>query len=321
MNALEGRFPEVGNRVARSEITVQEATRRVENVESRQTRLEQEMEKEREKIRRERAEEMRERDIRRKNVVMHRVGEAGDEVKTVEARKAWDMQSCDNIFKVLNLNMTSESAVKFCRRVGEKGAGPRPLVVGLKREAQKEDLLERAKNLRNTQFAEVVIIPDLTQEQRNEEKDMVTEVERRNRELTAEDKAKNLEWAVVGARGEKRMVKGVARAAPAMRGQQRAAAGRGGGLAPALLPELPHRGAWDPRVGARGAAAGGASTRGAAAGARARAARATSGKRRRGGQEPGENESEEDEEEDMEDDRRPPRPPPSRQRELKGTLY
>jgi hypothetical protein len=177
MEALEGRFQEVENRMARSENTVQDATRRVENVETRQERLEREMEKERERMRKERAEEVRERDIRRKNVVMHRVGEAGEEVRTVEERKAWDMRSCDNIFKALNLRMTSESAVKFCRRVGEKGAGPRPLVVGLKREAQKEDLLEQAKHLRSTQFAEVVIIPDLTQEQRKEEADMVNPLE------------------------------------------------------------------------------------------------------------------------------------------------
>jgi hypothetical protein len=162
MNALEGRFLEVENRVVRSEAVVQEATKRVENVETRQTMLEQEMEKERERVRRERTNEMRERDLRRKNVVMHRVGEAGEEVRTMKYRRAWDMRSCDNIFKALKLNLTSEKAVRFCRRVGEKGAGPRPLVVGLRREEQKDELLENAKNLRNAQFAEVVIIPDLT---------------------------------------------------------------------------------------------------------------------------------------------------------------
>jgi septal ring factor EnvC (AmiA/AmiB activator) len=41
MNALEGRFLEVENRVIRSEGVVQEATRKVDNVEARQTKLEQ----------------------------------------------------------------------------------------------------------------------------------------------------------------------------------------------------------------------------------------------------------------------------------------
>jgi hypothetical protein len=53
----------------------------------------------------------------------------------------------------------------------------------------------------------VVIVPDLTQEQRKMEADMVKEAEKRNSELSAEDLAKNLEWAVMGARGERRLVK------------------------------------------------------------------------------------------------------------------
>jgi hypothetical protein len=80
IKALEGRFTEVENRVTRSEGIVQDATRRVDNVEMRQSKLEQSMEQEREKIRNEMAEEMREREVRRRNVVMHRVGEAGQKL-------------------------------------------------------------------------------------------------------------------------------------------------------------------------------------------------------------------------------------------------
>jgi hypothetical protein len=264
MNALEGRFMEVENRVVRSEAVVQENTRRVETVEARQTRVEQEMERERERVRKERADEMREREIRRKNVIMHRVGEAGEEVRAAEDRRVWDLKSCDNIFKALKLNMTSEKAVRFCRRVGEKGNGPRPLVVGFRREEQKEDILENARKLRDTQFSEVMIIPDLTPEQRKEEADMVAEAERRNRELTEEDAAKNLEWMAVGARGERRLIKGVKRATAA-RGRHPQTAARvgttpqsaaGSSLTPTLLPPRPQVGGWDPRVGARGAATG-----------------------------------------------------------------
>jgi hypothetical protein len=291
----------------------------MEGVEVRQTRVEQAMEQERERIRRERAEEMRERDIRRKNVVMHRVGEAGENVRSIEERKNWDLRSCDNIFRVLNLDMSSENAVKFCRRVGEKGDGPRPLIVGLKREWQKEDLLEAAKNLRNTQFSETVIIPDLTQEQRREEAEMNNEVERRNRDLTQEDRAKNVEWMVVGARGERRMVKGAVRARMA-RGAARgggtgrpvmeAAATANGGLAPVLLPARPAPEPWDPMVGGRG--------RGAAAGGsqRARGGRRPSNKRTRAEmRERIENENDQDtEEEEMEEGRPGPPPPPHQDR-------
>jgi hypothetical protein len=289
MNALEGRFQEVESRVVRSEAVVQEATKRVDNVEARQSKLEQEMERERERVRRERADEMREREIRRKNVVMHRVGEAGEDVKAVEERRAWDLQSCNNIFKALNLNMTCDKVVRFCRRVGEKGEGPRPLIVGFRREEHKEDVLEKARDLRNTPFADVMIIPDLTQEQRKDEAEMVIEAERRNGELTEEDKAKNLEWAVVGARGERRLLKAVRRPA-ATRGRPQAAARQS--LAPALLPARPRAGTWVPSAGARGAAGG---------------ARGGGGKRRRGAQ--GANAPEEEEEE--EDSRQAPPQPQS----------
>jgi hypothetical protein len=305
MNALEGRFAEVENRVVRNEGIVQEATKRVENVETRQARLEQVMEQEREKMRKERAEEMREREIRRRNVVMHRVGEAGEEVRTAEERREWDLKSCDNIFRVLNLDMSSKDSVKFCRRVGEKGNGPRPLVVGLKREWQREDLLESAKDLRNTQFSDVVIIPDLTQEQRKEEAEMNEEVERRNRELSQEDRTKNLAWMVVGARGERRMIKGAARARPvrgAARGTGRGGqpAARGGGPAPQLLPARPGAEPWGPVVGGRGAEGSG--------GQRGRGGRRPSTKRTRA--ERGRRESEDETEDEMDEEGMAP--PPSK---------
>jgi hypothetical protein len=284
MNALEGRFQEVENRVVRNEGIVQDATRRVDSVEQRQTRLEGEVARERERAKKERAEEMREREMRRKNVVMHRVGEAEGEAASLEERKKWDLLSCNNIFAALQLSMRAEEVVKFCRRVGEKGEGPRPLLVGFKRESQKEDLLEKARDLRNTQFMEVTIIPDLTNEQRKEEAEMVKEAEQRNRQLTPEDLAKNLEWRVVGARGEKRLIKAVQRAArggmrnvaAAVRGAVRGAArgaARGAGrgatrgatrgaasgqatgpamLRPELLEPRQRASTWNPVVGRAG---------------------------------------------------------------------
>jgi hypothetical protein len=298
MNALEGRFLEVENRVIRSEGVVQEATRKVDNVEARQTKLEQAMEQEREKMRKERAEEMRERDIRRKNVVMHRVGEAAAAVETAEARREWDLKSCENIFKALNLDMNRENAVRFCRRVGERGDTPRPLIVGLKREWQKEDLLDSAKKLRDTQYSDVAIVPDLTREQRKEEADMTSEVERRNRELSEDDRAKNLEWAVVGARGERRIVKGVARARGAAAPPRGRPAARGT-RPPSLLPPRPRTEPWDPATGGRGA--------------RAKApARGGSKRTRADRRDLPADMGEEEEEDEMEDDRQAPPPPAGR---------
>ena len=142
-------------------------------------------------------------------------------------RDNWDVQSCVNIFKEFNLRLTADS-IKFCRRVGEKGQDPRPMVIGFNREHQKEDLLDRARDLRNTAFNDVSVVPDLTQEQRKDEAEMVKETERRNQALNDEDKAKNLEWIVVDMRGERRIIKGVRRT---MRGAGSGGIMRGGARA------------------------------------------------------------------------------------------
>jgi hypothetical protein len=189
----------------------------------------------------------------------------------------------------------------------------------MRREWQKEDLLDKAKDLRNTSFAEVAIIPDLTLEQRKEEAEMSSEAERRNRELTEEDRAKNLEWMVVGARGERRMVKGTVRgrgaggagrgvggAGRGVGGAGRGAASgppvRGGGsLGPALLPARPEPEPWGPVL----------SNRGAASSQRGKPGRRPSTKRTRAERQHREEEADETEEE-MEDDRQAPPPPMER---------
>ena len=201
--------------------------------------MEKELENERERIRMERVVEWREREQRKKNVLIHRMGEAGQEASTAEERREWDLCSCANMFKELNLDWGRE-AIKFCRRIGERGEAPRPMIVGFMREYQKEDLLDKARELQNTPFSDIGVLPDLTPEQRKDEADMVREAERRNGQLTAEDKAKNLAWGVVGKRGEKRLLKGVererGRGGP-WRGVQR------GGPQPAAGP-TPRGGGW-----------------------------------------------------------------------------
>ena len=157
-------------------------------------------------------EEFREREARKTNIIMHRVKEPGDEVRSGEERRQQDMEECTKIFKALMMEEEARNDIKLCRRIGEKGADPRPMVVVLRTEATKSKILEMAKNLRDTEFNEVGIVPDLTVQQRREENQMAEEVERMNEEeLTAEDRAKNLKWLVVGPRGAKRIIKGVER--------------------------------------------------------------------------------------------------------------
>ena len=134
------------------------------------------------------------------------------------------------------------------------------MLVGFHKKEDKNELMEKAKELWNTEFKKVTVVPDLTQQQRREEVEMVREAERRNGTRTPEEVAKNLEWMVVGRKGEKRLFKGTARQwGGEMRGRgmlrggaERGGTGRGGRGAENRL--LPGRGgmreaAWRPEVG------------------------------------------------------------------------
>ena len=158
------------------------------------------------------SEEYRERESRKTNIVLHRVREPGPEARLYEERKQQDLEECKNILKVLDMDREAEEEVKTCRRIGERGEEPRPMILVLRTEEARRKALDRIHKLRNTTYEEVGIVPDLTVRQRRVEQQMAEEVERRNEEdLTEEDKAKNLKWLLVGPRGAKKILKGSAR--------------------------------------------------------------------------------------------------------------
>ena len=94
---------------------------------------------------------------------------------------------------------------------------------------------------RDTNFKDIGITPDLTREQRLEEDELLKEAERRNMERTAEDTSKNVEWILVGQRGEKRLIRMVNRRGGARGATRGGRSGRGG--------ILPSTGGWAPQTG------------------------------------------------------------------------
>ena len=187
---------EVEGRMVRNEGNIQAVERRMDTVEKKQEEAERREAEREEMIGDKLMGEIRERKQRKLNVLIHRVEEAGEDAKSIEERKDWDLDSCDNIFEALGMRTVSREAVKFCRRVGERGEEPRPMLVGFHTKEDKNELMEKAKDLRKTEFKEVTIVPDLTQQQRKEEMEMTKEAERRNMTRTEEEMAKNLEWMV-----------------------------------------------------------------------------------------------------------------------------
>jgi hypothetical protein len=188
-------------------------------------------------------EEMRKRETRRLNVVFFGIPELNERGATGQEKLDWDKQSCFNVFNALEVDLGDKS-IKFCRRVGEKGDRPRPVVMGFWTEAERALLLRNVKRLEKTMFSDISVAPDLTKIQREEEKEMQKEAERRTAQLSKEDKAKNLQWLVVGNRGEKRFVKAVPQDPHLKRG---GITTRG-------------RGTWGTRGGARGRTSGANST-------------------------------------------------------------
>ena len=154
--------------------------------------------------------ELRERDARRLNLVIHGLQEPDGNIKDPKARMEQDRIECEKLFIAMKAR-TRYQVVRFCRRIGERGEDPRPLVFGVYTEEEKRHLLEKAKELLYTCYENVTIVPDMTKSQRRGEQRLREEADQRNRQLTEEDRSKNLKWLVVGKRGEKRLIKGMER--------------------------------------------------------------------------------------------------------------
>jgi membrane-associated HD superfamily phosphohydrolase len=145
-------------------------------------------------------EELRDRELRRNNIVIHGLQEPNESFN--RARIEQDKIECGNLLAAMGIKMRQED-LRFCRRVGERGQESRPIIIGLRTEEEKRIILERARLLRGTRYDNVAIVPDMTKMQRQAEDKLTREAEGRNEQLTAEDRNRNLKWLVVGRRGEK----------------------------------------------------------------------------------------------------------------------
>jgi hypothetical protein len=154
--------------------------------------------------------ELRDIEMRRNNIIIHGLQEPDDSIGFNRDRIEQDKLVCGQLFAQIGVS-TGPRDIRFCRRVGERGRDPRPIVVGLHNEMEKKAILERARALRGTMYDNVAIVPDMTRLQRRTEDDLTAEAANRNKQLTADDVSKNLKWLVIGKRGEKRLIKGTER--------------------------------------------------------------------------------------------------------------
>jgi hypothetical protein len=206
LKQVEERVEKISKTVESNSAAIREVDKKVDQVREDLNKKEDRVEEAVRDQQREMYDELRQRELRKKNVIFHGIQELQKENSTYKERTDWDRASIGNILRELKVGI-KEEAVKFCKRIGEIGTAPRPLLTGFHMENDKLNLLRVARNLEDTCFSDVNIAPDLTKKQRDEEAELKKEAERRNKNLSESDVSKNLHWAVVGPRGERRLTK------------------------------------------------------------------------------------------------------------------
>ena len=150
--------------------------------------------------------ELRERESRKGNLVIHQLEEATTG-RGLE-RKEHDVKKILEIFDFLQCPMTSEG-MKFIFRAGElrdDRPGPRPIILCLKDTGARSYILKNTRRLASSQFDRISITPDLTPLQRKEEDGLRKEAEARNNAMDQEEQG-NYEWVLVGVKGQRSLIK------------------------------------------------------------------------------------------------------------------
>jgi hypothetical protein len=204
---VDKRMDELTTKVDENAEELEQAQQKIEKVEKNVGHVEKKVDNMEKRMEDKMYEEMRAREAIRRNLVIYGVEEQNKD--TDKERMEADLAECERIFSATGTR-AGKRDIRFCRRIGEKekSKGKRPILVGMKAEALKIEILDAAKELQNTRFKHISIGPDQTRKQRQAEMDLTKEADRKNRdELTAEDRSKNLKWMAVGRKGEKRIVK------------------------------------------------------------------------------------------------------------------
>ena len=194
----------------------QETLQKVQTVEAKQTTADSRLEKIESRLNEVAAagnstkeiwEEMKERDRRDSNLIVHNVLESSSsDRKECESR---DLGGIQKLFNLLDIDLNVAECVKFTRREGEKrNDQPRPLKIVLRRKEDRDLVLSNAYKLSRcaeVHWRKVSVVSDLTKMQRREEADLRKEASSKNLIRSKEEIDKGEAWKVVGKRGSKRI--------------------------------------------------------------------------------------------------------------------
>ena len=160
--------------------------------------------------------ELNERESKKRNIIVYKAEESTD--RDGDQRKSHDVAIVTEIGKTIGVDINNVRDIAFTARLGQKKDGlERPLLVGLKREQKKVEILDKARKLAKSRFEHVSLAPDLTKRQREEEKNMKEKMDKLNADRTVED-SKNFIWRMVGQRGYMKLIKSKPRELAAQEG-------------------------------------------------------------------------------------------------------
>jgi len=215
---VDKRMDELTARVEENSEGLEQAQEKIDKVEKNVGEVGKKVEESEKRMEDQMYEEMRAREAIRRNIVIYGLEEQNKD--TDKERMEADLAECERVIRATGVR-AGKKEIRFCRRIGEKGKtkGMRPILLGMKTEIVKIEILDAAKELQNTRYKNVSIGPDQTRKQKQAETKLNEEVARKNKEeLTEDDRSKNLRWMAVGRKGEKRIVKGPAREEPSHSG-------------------------------------------------------------------------------------------------------
>ena len=149
-------------------------------------------------------------DARRNNIVIHNLPEPPNDITSTAMRKEKDRNALMDLMKDIEVNINMDKDIKFSVRPGkvsESSSEPRPLLVGFRSQAVRDNILDNARKLKHSDlFSRVSLVPDLTNQQRQEDKELQQEADRLNRDLEAEGNL-NYQYRCTGRKGERILVK------------------------------------------------------------------------------------------------------------------
>ena len=155
----------------------------------------------------------------RKNVVLYGVPESS--ASTAPERISHDRRELSKVLNTIDASeQVNQDGARRITRVGKKNPNkPRPLRVELKSEDQRDELLDKARVLREDEDCEIRMKPDLTKMQRDKDEELRQEVDELNQKKPTDEDGP-FHWRIAGPPGQLRKAK-VRGAAPPRRDPRR----------------------------------------------------------------------------------------------------